>query len=120
MGFELFYRRGQGSEAKIKIPKAMELAFEKPTTDGEREVKALIDAFNAQETTRVEQELFAQRKRLADAERTLAIKTTAAATNSKRIATDKILKAIPSSATSSARNRSRMALEFSLVCTHLS
>jgi putative SOS response-associated peptidase YedK len=92
--FELFYKREHDPEAKIKVPKAMELAFEKPTTDAEREVKKLIDVFNAQETTRVEQELFAQRKRLADAERTLATKATKAATDSKRIATDKISKAM--------------------------
>jgi putative SOS response-associated peptidase YedK len=45
---------------------------------------------DAQETSRFEQELFRQRKRLADAERTLATKTTKAATESKRIATDKV------------------------------
>jgi hypothetical protein len=92
--FEIYYRRGHDPEAKIKIPKAMELAFEKPSTDAEREVKALIDAFNAKETTRVEQELFAQRKRLADAERALVTKSTKAATDSKRIATNKISKAM--------------------------
>ena len=92
--YELFYRRGNDPEARIKIPKAMELAFENPTTEEEREVKTLIDAFTAQETTRVEQELFTQRKRLADAERTLATKTTKAAAESKRIATDKISKAM--------------------------
>ena len=70
------------------------MAFDKPGTEEEREIKALIDAFNSAETTRVEQELFAQRKRLADAERTLATKATKAATDSKRIATDKISKAM--------------------------
>jgi len=40
----------------------------------------------------LEQELFAQRKRLADAERILQTKVTKAATDSKRIATDKISK----------------------------
>ena len=92
--YELFYRRSTDPEARIKIPKALELAFDRPQTDQEREVKELIDAFNAKEKTRVEQELFAQRKRLADAERTLATKTTKAATDSKRIATEKISKAM--------------------------
>jgi putative SOS response-associated peptidase YedK len=41
-------------------------------------------------TTKFEQELFKQRKRLADAERTLATKTTKAAAESKRIATEKV------------------------------
>jgi hypothetical protein len=80
--------RSQG--AKIKIPKAMDAAFANPETDDEREIKAMIDAFDAQQATNLEQELFKQRKRLADAERTLQTKTTKAATESKRIATDKV------------------------------
>jgi hypothetical protein len=92
--YELFYRRGHDPEAKIKVPKAMELAFAAPKTDEERAVTELIDDFNAREATRIEQELFALRKRLADAERALATKTTKAATDSKRIATDKISKAM--------------------------
>ena len=75
---------------RVKIPKAMEALFAEPTTEEEREIKALIDRFNADETARVEQELFKQRKRLADAERTLATKPTKAATESKRIATGKV------------------------------
>jgi putative SOS response-associated peptidase YedK len=75
---------------RVKIPKAMEALFAEPTTEEEREIKALIDRFNADEMARVEQELFKQRKRLADAERTLATKPTKAATESKRIATGKV------------------------------
>ena len=48
-------------------------------TDDEREIKTLIDAFDAEQATKLEQELFKQRKRLADAERTLQTKTTKAA-----------------------------------------
>jgi hypothetical protein len=50
----------------------------------------LIDAFRAQQATRFEQDLFRQRKRLADAERTLATKTTKSASESKRIASEKV------------------------------
>jgi len=84
----LYWDRAQG--AKIRIPKAMDAAFAQPQTDEERQVKQLIDRFNAEQTTQLEQELFKQRKRLADAERTLLTKTTKAASESKRIATDKI------------------------------
>jgi putative SOS response-associated peptidase YedK len=45
-------------------------------------------------TTKLEQEIFKQRARLADAERTLATKATKAATESKRIASDKIAAAV--------------------------
>jgi len=84
----LYWDRAQG--AKIRIPKAMDAAFAQPQTDEERQIKQLIDRFNAEQTTQLEQELFKQRKRLADAERTLLTKTTKAASESKRIATDKI------------------------------
>jgi len=87
---ELFWTRAKGT--KVKIPKGMELAFADAITGDELEVKCAIDEFAATETHRLEQELFAQRKRLADAERTLQVKTTKAATESKRIATDKIAK----------------------------
>ncbi|SAK84454.1 hypothetical protein AWB77_04403 [Caballeronia fortuita] len=84
----LFWERAEGSKAKI--PKAMEDALREPQTDDERQIKSLIDRYNAEQATKVEQELFKQRTRLADAERTLQTKITKAATESKRIATDKI------------------------------
>jgi putative SOS response-associated peptidase YedK len=84
----LFFERAEGSKAKI--PKAMEDAFADPQSDTEREVKALIDKFNAQQIIKLEQELFKQRTRLADAERSLQTRMTKAAADSRRIATDKI------------------------------
>ena len=85
---QLYWERVEGSKAKI--PKGMDAAFADPQGDDEIEIKALIDRFNAEQATSLEQELFKQRARLADAERTLQTKTTKAATDSKRIATDKI------------------------------
>ncbi|SAL77549.1 hypothetical protein AWB67_05115 [Caballeronia terrestris] len=84
----LYWERAEGSKAKI--PKAMDDAFRNPQTDNERQIKEFIDRYNADQATRLEQELFKQRTRLADAERTLQTKTTKAATESKRIAIDKI------------------------------
>jgi putative SOS response-associated peptidase YedK len=86
---QLFWERAEGS-SKAKVPKAMEDAFLEPQSDDEREVRALIDRFNAQQVTKLEQDLFKQRARLADAERSLQTKVTKAATESRRIATDKI------------------------------
>jgi hypothetical protein len=85
----LFFERAEGV-SKAKIPKAMEDSFAEPKTDAEREIKASIDQFNAAQSAKLEQDLFKQRKRLADAERTLQTKITKAATESQRIATDKI------------------------------
>jgi putative SOS response-associated peptidase YedK len=86
--FRLYWLRSQG--AKIKVPKAMDAAFAEPGTDEERDIKALIDAYDAAQATRLEQELFRQRKRLADAERILQTKTTKAALENRRIAGEKI------------------------------
>lgn len=86
--YDVFYRRAE--EGKLKIPKAMEAAFDNPQTEDERAIKAQIDRFNAQQATKFEQELFKQRKRLADAERALQTKTTKKAEEDQRIATDKV------------------------------
>jgi putative SOS response-associated peptidase YedK len=87
---DLFLRRQSDPEARIAIPKSVEVAFDDPQNDEERQAKQAIDAFRSQQATKFEQELFKQRKRLADAERTLATKTTKAAAESKRIATEKV------------------------------
>jgi len=87
---ELFLRRQSDPQARIIIPKSVEVAFDDPRTDDERQAKQAIDSFRSQQATKFEQELFKQRKRLADAERTLATKTTKAAVESKRIATEKV------------------------------
>jgi len=86
----IYWDKANVKEKKIRTPKAMDAWFADPQTAQEREVKALIDQYNANETARLEQELFKQRKRLADAERTLATKATKTATESKRIATEKV------------------------------
>jgi putative SOS response-associated peptidase YedK len=86
--YELFWRRT--IDPKVKIPKAMDTAFAEPRTDAELKIKSAIDTFAAAETVKLEQGVFEQRKRLADAERTLQTKPTKAAANNQRIATDKI------------------------------
>ncbi len=82
------------SDSSIRIPRAVERWFDQPKSDAERKIKSMIDEYRAAETTKLEREVFAQKKRLADAERTLLTKTTKAATESKRIAAGKIEKAL--------------------------
>ncbi|WP_027212258.1 SOS response-associated peptidase family protein [Burkholderia sp. WSM2232] len=84
----LFFERAEG--ARAKLPKAMEDAFADPQTDAEREIRASIERFNAQETARLEQDLFTHRARLAQAERSLQGKVTKKAAESRRIASEKI------------------------------
>ena len=86
--FDLFWRRT--TDPKVKIPKAMEDAFAAPTNAAEERIKSAIDAFAVEQTIKLEQELFKQRKRLADAERSLQFKPTKAAAENQRIAVGKI------------------------------
>jgi hypothetical protein len=90
---DLFWHR-QNVDDKLKVPKSLESWFADPQTEEERQVKALIDEFNVGQAVKFEQELFKQRKRLADAERALQTKVTKKDTESKRIATDKVQWAI--------------------------
>jgi putative SOS response-associated peptidase YedK len=78
------------TDSSIRIPRAIERWFDEPKSDAERQIKGYIDQWRSAEITKLEREVFAQKKRLADAERTLATKVTKAATESQRIATSKI------------------------------
>lgn len=84
---EVFGERARG--ARLTIPRAVERWFDEPSSPNECQLAALIQQYRAASITGLEQELFRQRKRLADAERKLAAKETKAAAESKRIATDK-------------------------------
>lgn len=84
----LFHRRL--TDDRIYIPKAMEANFYNASTPEEKRIKDLIDAHLQLKTKNLEVELFKQKKRLADAERTIQKKETKAAVESKRIATNKI------------------------------
>jgi putative SOS response-associated peptidase YedK len=75
---------------KVKIPKAMDAAFFESPSEDNLVIRDLIEKHNAAKETALVQELFKQKQRLADAERTLQSKATKAATESKRIAADKI------------------------------
>jgi putative SOS response-associated peptidase YedK len=64
--------------------------FDEPKSADEQSIKALIEQHRAATIAKLEQEVFVQRKRLADAERKLQTKPTKAASESRRIAGDKI------------------------------
>jgi putative SOS response-associated peptidase YedK len=89
---EIFSARVE--DRSIRIPRALDRAFDSPRNDRERAMRAAIQAWRANEATRLEKELFTQRKRLADAERKLAAKATQAAQESRRIASNKITQAL--------------------------
>ena len=84
----LYGARAQGD--KIKTTKGMDDAFSGAEAGVEGQIWRLVQAHRAQEAARLEQELFKQSKRLADAERKLASRPTKTAENDQRIASDKI------------------------------
>lgn len=59
------------ADSKIRIAKAMDAAFAHPKSNDERKIKALIDEYETSQAAKLEQELFKQKKRLADAQRVL-------------------------------------------------
>jgi putative SOS response-associated peptidase YedK len=85
---DLFQRRL--TDEGIKIGKALEANFDAPETPAEREIKRLIDEYRTHKAAQWEAELFKQKKRLADAERTLKVKDTKKAREDQRIAGNKI------------------------------
>ena len=62
---DVFKRRLDTGE--FKASRALEQNFENPTTDIERHIKADIDVFRKKNETKWEQEVFTQKRRLADA-----------------------------------------------------
>jgi putative SOS response-associated peptidase YedK len=85
---QLFRRRLEDDD--IKLSRALEQNFIRPATDIERQIKADIDAYRARRVAEWETDLFVQKKRLADAERSLQSKETKRARDDVRIATKKI------------------------------
>lgn len=81
---------GYKPERRSKTPKAMDVNLLDPQSDEEAQIRDLILAQNKSNLEKWEQELFKQRKRLADAERILGSgKITKKAQEDQRIATAK-------------------------------
>ncbi|VVE56689.1 hypothetical protein PAQ31011_05131 [Pandoraea aquatica] len=86
--FGLYAGRAAGD--KVKVPKAVDAAFKRAADPQTADIRESIRRFEITQAATLEQELFKQRARLGDAERSLQTKVTKAAAESKRIATDKI------------------------------
>ena len=85
---ELYAARAR--DARIRIPKGVDLAFLSDSSPQAFAIREHIDAWNTVLVSRSEQELFKQAKRLADAQRQLAVTETKAALNERRVAGNKI------------------------------
>jgi putative SOS response-associated peptidase YedK len=71
---------------RFRLPRGFDREFAHPHSAEEQAIKALSDRYRHAQVSKLETEIFTQRKRLADAERKLAAKETKAAAESKRIA----------------------------------
>ncbi len=85
---QLFRERLQNDD--IKVARALEQSFQHPQSEIERQIKADIDTYRSRRVSEWEKDLFTQRKRLADAERSLSLRETRKAREDVRIATKKI------------------------------
>lgn len=74
----------------MKIPKAVDAWFARGGNSDQAKIADMIEMFNEGEIANLEQELFKQKKRRADAERSLQTKQTKKALADQRIASSKI------------------------------
>lgn len=84
---KLFFRR---IEEQLNISRGFEANFDEPANDQERRIKAAIDEHRSKAATKIEKDLFSQKTRLVNAERSLKEKETKKAREDVRIATAKI------------------------------
>lgn len=77
-----------------KRPKVMRAVEREILRDGSPKLRSLVAEWDAREVVDLEQQLFAQRKRVADGERALLIKDTKKARDDVRIGTDKVDRAL--------------------------
>jgi putative SOS response-associated peptidase YedK len=85
---KLFFRRLDDSG--VNVSRGFEANFDVPANDQERRIKAAIDEHRSRVATRFEQDLFSQKTRRVNAERSLKEKETKKAREDVRIATAKI------------------------------
>lgn len=81
---------GARTGSLIKIPKAIDSWFDEQAGQKAAEIREQIQRYRLEQSRKWEQELFKQRKRLADAQRILESKTTKKAQDDLRIATSKV------------------------------
>jgi putative SOS response-associated peptidase YedK len=86
--FKLFMRRLE--DPSLTISRGFEANFDDPATDQERRIKAAIDEHRSRMATKFEKDLFSQKTRLVNAERSLKAKETKKGREDVRIATAKI------------------------------
>src|SRR5271170_200893 len=85
---KLFFRRLD--DPSLLISRGFEANFDDPATDQERRIKGAIDEHRSRMATKFEKDLFTQKTRFVNAERSLEVKETKKGREEVRIATAKI------------------------------
>jgi putative SOS response-associated peptidase YedK len=85
---KLFFRRLD--DPGLSVARGFEANFDAPASDQERRIKAAIDEYRSRLSVKLEKDLFTQKTRLVNAERSLKAKETKKAREDVRIATSKI------------------------------
>jgi putative SOS response-associated peptidase YedK len=85
---KLFFRRLD--DPSLLISRGFEANFDDPATDQERRIKGAIDEHRSKVASKMEKDLFTQKTRLVNAQRSLNEKETKKAREDVRIATSKI------------------------------
>jgi putative SOS response-associated peptidase YedK len=85
---QLFRRRLDGED--LKVARGLEESFANAESDIERQIRTDIESHRQRQVAKWEADLFAQRKRLADAQRSLQARETKKAREEVRIANNKI------------------------------
>jgi putative SOS response-associated peptidase YedK len=85
---KLFFRRLD--DPSLLISRGFEANFDDPATDQERRIKGAIDEHRSRVASKMEKDLFTQKTRLVNAQRSLNEKETKKAREDVRIATSKI------------------------------
>jgi putative SOS response-associated peptidase YedK len=86
--FKLFMRRLD--DPNVMVSRGFEANFDEPANDQERRIESAIDEHRSRAATKLEKDLFSQKTRLVNAERSLKQKETKKAREEVRIATNKI------------------------------
>jgi hypothetical protein len=85
---KLFFRRLD--DPGLNVSRGFEANFDDPANEQERRIKGAIDVHRSRMATKIEKDLFSQKTRLVNAERSLKDKETKKAREDVRIATSKI------------------------------
>lgn len=85
---KLFFRRLD--DPSIAISRGFEANFSEPSTDQERRIAEAIEIHRSRTANKLEKDLFSQKTRLVNAERSLTVKETKKAREDVRIASGKI------------------------------